>query len=177
MQLIPLPFCLQKIDIFDCNFGHLLLKMLPSHSPKLREVSFDKLLCASPDSFETFPKLDVLSIGKFTAEFKPFLQNNQQLKSIELRDNCQLFNVFDFLAECIPSIESLSILHTFYANPSVTTLRKMGALKNLVIKKSERCVVIFSHMAAAQIPIEFLEIRGFESEAEPNIDLMSSISK
>lgn len=158
IKLLTLLLRLQKIKILDCNFDHLLFQMLPPHVPELRELTLEAF--RNGDRFGTFPKLEALSIGKFEDDaFKLFLKKNQQLKSIELRYDCDCLEVFDVLAECIPSIENLSILYESYALPSVATSCSMSALKKLVVKGKRNAVFL---AAAVQIPIECLEIQECE---------------
>lgn len=175
MKLTPLLVRLQKFGTIRCTFGASVFDMLPSCLPDLRELELGNCnwLVGSRGPFRTFPKLEMLSIGGINDGcFEEFLKENQQLKSIELKYGYACYDLFDLLAKCIPSIESLSIPNTFSMTPSVAVLRNFNALKKLVIKGSTGIAEVFSRMAAAQVPIEYLELNDCKSST----NLMTTIS-
>lgn len=142
---------------------------------ELREFELKSETHKSRALIQTFPLLESFSTDYLSnAHFKDFLKLNQQLKSIGVDHGYDSSAYFTTIAKHLPLIENLSIFVDGFRAENDIDLSKLSALKKLVIEGDSRMIPgILNKAAAANIPIEFLELNDCISDG----DVINSIPK
>lgn len=175
-KMRPLLSRITKFKLLDCRWetGAVAVEM-SSLCSELELLNIQNRKRADMDDMSFFdgvhfPKLfTVVFCGaEYTTEsIHNMIKVNPQLKEIQIHCSDVTSEIFPAIVRYVPQIEKLTFLNNFTpidADENTNCLQHLTALKSLQMNFSCRPISsIISGMAAAQVPLECLELSNFRS--------------
>lgn len=175
---------LQKLYLRGCEFTSPFIRVL-GQCTVLKKLKFSDYSECTDTRLFTFnlPRLETISFKNFDGfslnQLVKFIERNPQLKKISI-NHCEAIGsgILPVIVRRIPLVEKISFKECMYDSgpafkKNAMHLKQLSSLKKLKIDCADNPVnSVFSEMATANVPLEYLEI----SHCLANRQLVNSIS-